>query len=466
MSRKPTIGGCLVIGQHVLKGWPKTQTLIALSSGESEHYATLKASSEGLGIISIACDLGIDLEGEVWADASAALGIIKRRGLGKTRHIDTGLLWIQDIAAERRFKFSKVLGRDDPADLYTKQLDWDTIMRHCSLMFAKFEDGRAEAAPELHNLRAAWEVDDEDDNKRLQLQAMQFLMSPHTQRSIQYVADEQAFLQQTYDMKSGMMCGLFVSGATSGPPSKVSDKIYQHNDIEATEALRPVPLNSCFAASIAWSVTRTRPKELGANMARRATKQERADDNDNNDHNHDRDVKGAGAQQVATWCGMLYPLCHGHRVDTARAAPTHLTARTDQRSAVLSGKCANVPPTVSLINRPHITPSPSDAPQCLRGPRSLLINVCQSNNTSLGVPSPLSTATGPDQLYRIHCCACNLHVHVSNMLFIVCVLNNCIDALNRCCSDEHPSAWGATTLVCGHPLHKEGLAWRRSRMRN
>merc|ERR1711884_788586 len=65
-SRKSTTGGCITMGQHCLKSWSKTQTLIALSSGESELYATLKAASEGLGMISVAKDLGVQLEGEVW----------------------------------------------------------------------------------------------------------------------------------------------------------------------------------------------------------------------------------------------------------------------------------------------------------------------------------------------------------------------------------------------------------------
>ena len=98
--------------------------------GESELYATLKAAVETLGMISVMKDLGWDVTGEVWGDASAALGIINRRGLGKTRHIDTGLLWIQQTAAERQLKFSKALGADNPADLYTKHLDASTIEKH------------------------------------------------------------------------------------------------------------------------------------------------------------------------------------------------------------------------------------------------------------------------------------------------------------------------------------------------
>ena len=100
-TRKSTTGGCILVGSHCVKGWSKTQALVALSSGESEFYATLKAAAETLGIISMMEDFGWHLSGEIWGDASAALGIINRRGLGKTRHIDTGLLWIQQTEPRR-----------------------------------------------------------------------------------------------------------------------------------------------------------------------------------------------------------------------------------------------------------------------------------------------------------------------------------------------------------------------------
>ena len=73
----------------------KTRSLVALSSGESEFYAALKASAEGLGLISMMKDFGWDATGQVLGDASAALGIIHRKGLGRTRRIDTGFLGIQ-----------------------------------------------------------------------------------------------------------------------------------------------------------------------------------------------------------------------------------------------------------------------------------------------------------------------------------------------------------------------------------
>ena len=73
-----------------------------------------------LGLAALLQDLGYNVRGEVWGDASAALGIINRKGLGKTRHIETGLLWIQQTAADQRLKYHKVLGKENPADLYTK----------------------------------------------------------------------------------------------------------------------------------------------------------------------------------------------------------------------------------------------------------------------------------------------------------------------------------------------------------
>ena len=82
-TRKSTTGGCITIGSHAIKGWSRTQSLIALSSGEYELYVASKVAAEMLGMLAIFNDLGWRLRGEVWGDASAALGIINRQGLGK-----------------------------------------------------------------------------------------------------------------------------------------------------------------------------------------------------------------------------------------------------------------------------------------------------------------------------------------------------------------------------------------------
>ena len=151
-SRRSTTGGCIMLGKHTLKGWSKTQALIALSSGESELYAALKASAEALGMVALMRDFGYELKGEVWGDASAALGIINRKGRGKTRHIQTGLLWIQQTAADQRMRYGKVLGKENPADLYTKYLDVATTNTHVRKLEYGYVDGRSTEAPQLHTL--------------------------------------------------------------------------------------------------------------------------------------------------------------------------------------------------------------------------------------------------------------------------------------------------------------------------
>ena len=60
-------------------------------------------------MISLLDDMGYKVAGEVWGDASAALGIIHRKGLGKTRHIDTSIFWIRETAASQRIKYNKFL---------------------------------------------------------------------------------------------------------------------------------------------------------------------------------------------------------------------------------------------------------------------------------------------------------------------------------------------------------------------
>lgn len=162
-TRKSTTAGRIMLGMHLLKGWSKTQTLVALSSGESELYATLKAASEGLGMVSVAKDLVIQLDGEVWGDASIAIGTIKRRGLCKTRYIDTGLLWIQGVAVQKRLKLCKLFGRDRLADLFTKHLDRDTMYRQCNRMSLTVDKERTESAPKLHMPKAVWEISEEDN---------------------------------------------------------------------------------------------------------------------------------------------------------------------------------------------------------------------------------------------------------------------------------------------------------------
>ena len=86
------------------------------------------------------------------SDASAALGIIGRTGLGKLRHIDTSYLWLQQDSIKRKLKLNKVKGTENPADMNTKGLNGDGISRYVRMLNMQHQEGRSELAPEVHQL--------------------------------------------------------------------------------------------------------------------------------------------------------------------------------------------------------------------------------------------------------------------------------------------------------------------------
>ena len=148
VSRKSTSGGVIAIGQHVLKAYSSTQGVVALSSGEAELYALVRAASMAIGMVSMAADFGEEWAISIKTDSSAAQGMVYRQGLGKVRHLDVQQLWIQDRVARKQLAIEKVLGTENCADLMTKFLAGDAIDKIVSAMGFRYEEGRPEAAPE------------------------------------------------------------------------------------------------------------------------------------------------------------------------------------------------------------------------------------------------------------------------------------------------------------------------------
>ena len=95
-TRKSTQGGVVMYGTHCIKTWSSTQAIIALSSGEAEYLGVVKATSVGLGLKSMLADMNVDVKVHVLSDATAAIGIANRLGLGQVRHMAVHYLWVQE----------------------------------------------------------------------------------------------------------------------------------------------------------------------------------------------------------------------------------------------------------------------------------------------------------------------------------------------------------------------------------
>ena len=148
-TRKSTSGGCVMLGRHTIKSWSSTQACVSLSSGEAEFNGTIRGAGMGLGFQSLMADLGHKLRLRVWTDSSAAIGICSRQGLGKLRHLDTHLLWIQQAVRSKRIDLRKIDGTRNPADVFTKHMpSRDKLSQMVQLLGCRYAKGRAASAPQ------------------------------------------------------------------------------------------------------------------------------------------------------------------------------------------------------------------------------------------------------------------------------------------------------------------------------
>ena len=151
-TARSTSGGAVLWGRHMIKTWSSTQKTVALSSGEAELTAMVKMSCEVIGILQLMADLGVTgyagnpMEGIIYADSSAALGVVKRKGNGKLRHVRVGKLWLQEKREREELEFRKVGGQMNPGDLMTKNLQERVMEHHMELIGQKRCDGRASSS--------------------------------------------------------------------------------------------------------------------------------------------------------------------------------------------------------------------------------------------------------------------------------------------------------------------------------
>ena len=83
--------------EHLIKHVTAVQSTVALSSGESEHYALLRSSVYALRIKAMLNDwrYGVECEIRIRCDSRAARHVSARQGLEKARHVYERFLWLQ-----------------------------------------------------------------------------------------------------------------------------------------------------------------------------------------------------------------------------------------------------------------------------------------------------------------------------------------------------------------------------------
>ena len=104
---------------HVVLHFSRLQDAVALSTGEAELKSGCKGMSEALGLRSL-CEFlmksPVVLVSHLM-DASAMFGILRRRGAGPVKHLETRQLWCQELFTLPGDSTQKINRRESPADL-------------------------------------------------------------------------------------------------------------------------------------------------------------------------------------------------------------------------------------------------------------------------------------------------------------------------------------------------------------
>ena len=89
-------------------------------------------------------------------DGQFPIGTACKQVLGKLRHLECHSLWLIQRLRRKEFELCKVAGEENPADLFTKHLEYYTKFDQLMKLFnCTIVSGRAESAPGLKTAKGA-----------------------------------------------------------------------------------------------------------------------------------------------------------------------------------------------------------------------------------------------------------------------------------------------------------------------
>ena len=159
-TRRSTSGGLIMSGGHLLAHWSRTQVGVALSSGEAELNAALKAGCELMGARVMADELGWNRKLKIHGDSSAAKGTLARQGSGKIKHLETKQLWLQERISRDELEYIKVPRVVNMADAFTHHWTIPDSAQHfrkmnlwtpTSTCTSEVAEGGCERCPVVHH---------------------------------------------------------------------------------------------------------------------------------------------------------------------------------------------------------------------------------------------------------------------------------------------------------------------------
>ena len=122
-SRRSVTGMVILWNNVVLTTASRTQKSVSLSSAESEFKAAVSTACDALHMRNnLRFLLGKPIFLRLLSDSSACRGVVARQGVGKIKHLEGKLLWIQGKARAGEISCAAVSTAVNVADLMTKDL--------------------------------------------------------------------------------------------------------------------------------------------------------------------------------------------------------------------------------------------------------------------------------------------------------------------------------------------------------
>ena len=119
-SRKSCSGGFIMINDLCVAHWSKTQSNVALSSGEAELNAAVKALSEIIGLHVLLSEVSGSVSSlSLHVDSSACKAMLLRQGAGRVKHLAVKQLWSQGAVQSYGISIVKIPREINAADALT-----------------------------------------------------------------------------------------------------------------------------------------------------------------------------------------------------------------------------------------------------------------------------------------------------------------------------------------------------------
>jgi hypothetical protein len=151
-TRKSVSGFIIYLCGAAISWRSKGQKSVSLSSTEAEYMAISEVAMEILYIVGILKFLGVPLKYpvEVKVDNIGAVYLSKNATTGnRTKHIDTRYHFVREYIEDGIVKVIFVRSEDNDADIFTKNLNTETFVKHCKSI--GMEDMKHPMTPKMGN---------------------------------------------------------------------------------------------------------------------------------------------------------------------------------------------------------------------------------------------------------------------------------------------------------------------------